>query len=268
MHRAPSAMGAWLRLLVRPSTVTIDNLFWPPTSRNVLWAVVTIAAIGAVMLAVDVWAITQARALPAWLVAFFQAVTDFGRSGRFLIPSGIVLLCILLATQFAASRFTRLVLSALALRAAFIFLAVACPMLVGNAIKTVIGRARPFVSEEAAPFVNAWISFQDTYRSFPSGHTISAFSAAFAIAALWPRARPFAFVYAAIIALSRVIVTAHHPSDVLAGAILGTAGALLVRNWFAARRLVFVIGDDEILRPRPGPSLRRVATLTQRIIGC
>ena len=44
-----------------------------------------------------------------------------------------------------------------------------------------------------------------------------------------------------LIALSRVVVTAHYPSDVVAGAIVGAIGALLVRDWFAARRLGFAV---------------------------
>jgi len=47
----------------------------------------------------------------------------------------------------------------------------------------------------------------------------------------------------------------HHPSDVIAGALVGTLFAALVRRWFAARRLVFSPRD---FSPYPGPSLRRI----------
>ena len=65
-----------------------------------------------------------------------------------------------------------------------------------------------------------------------------------AVGTLWPRARTVALVYALAIAASRIIVTAHYPTDVLAGAIVGTVGALMVRRWFALRRLGFSIGPD------------------------
>ena len=78
-------------------------------------------------------------------------------------------------------------------------------------------------------------------RAFPSGHATTAFAAAIAFGALWPRLRPLLWTYAIVIALSRVIVTAHHPSDVVAGAIAGAVGALLVRDWMAARRLGFLV---------------------------
>jgi undecaprenyl-diphosphatase len=74
------------------------------------------------------------------------------------------------------------------------------------------------------------------------------------------------WTYAVVIALSRVVILAHHPSDVLAGAVVGVLGALLVREWFAVRRLGFAIGSDGVVRTLPGPSLRRVKRLAQRVL--
>ena len=55
--------------------------------------------------------------------------------------------------------------------------------------------------------------------------------------------------------LSRVVVLAHHPSDVIAGALVGVVGALWVRRAFAARGLLFAAAD---LRAFPWPSWRRI----------
>jgi membrane-associated phospholipid phosphatase len=52
---------------------------------------------------------------------------------------------------------------------------------------------------------------------------------------------------------------AHHPSDVVAGAVIGLAGAMLVRYWFAARRLGFVIGEGGTITPRKPRAAKRVA---------
>ncbi len=60
------------------------------------------------------------------------------------------------------------------------------------------------------------------------------------------------WTYAVVIALSRVVLTAHFPSDVMVGAVVGVVGALLVRDWFAMRGLAFVLGADGTVRPCPG----------------
>jgi len=39
-----------------------------------------------------------------------------------------------------------------------------------------------------------------------------------------------------------------------------------VRDWFAARRLVFTIGTDGVVRARPGPSSARVKNLARRAL--
>ena len=51
-------------------------------------------------------------------------------------------------------------------------------------------------------------------------------------------------VYALIILATRLVLLAHHPSDVVAGALVGVIGAMFVRYWFAARRLGFAIHHD------------------------
>ena len=56
-------------------------------------------------------------------------------------------------------------------------------------------------------------------------------------------------VYALVICATRLVLLAHHPSDVVAGALVGVIGAMLVRYWFAARRLGFAI---ERRRPHRG----------------
>ena len=47
------------------------------------------------------------------------------------------------------------------------------------------------------------------------------------------------------------MLLAHHPSDVVAGALIGVVGAMAVRYWFAARRLGFAIRRDGKIVPLP-----------------
>ncbi|MFI8215583.1 phosphatase PAP2 family protein [Streptomyces sp. NPDC085932] len=71
--------------------------------------------------------------------------------------------------------------------------------------------------------------------SFPSGHTAAAVAFTAAVAPTWPVAGALCAVPAAAVALERVQSGAHYPSDVVAGAVIGLAGAWLVRR---APRLV------------------------------
>jgi undecaprenyl-diphosphatase len=67
-------------------------------------------------------------------------------------------------------------------------------------------------------------------------------------------------VYALFIAASRLVLLAHHPSDVVAGGLIGVVGAMAVRYWFAARRLGFAIHRDGQILP-----LRSVSGGSKRV---
>ena len=96
----------------------------------------------------------------------------------------------------------------------------------GNAVKQLVGRARPVV-EHAVAHAPGY--------SFPSGHATNTTVAAIALLVLlWPllrhRGRTVATVLAVVvvllIGLDRVMLGAHYPSDVLGGYLLGGAVAL------------------------------------------
>lgn len=86
--------------------------------------------------------------------------------------------------------------------------------LTSTLIKMAIGRKRPSV--EDLPHLMA----TPTGLSFPSSHSTSSFAAARAYGALMPGA-PLQ-VAAAAMAFSRLYLGVHYPSDVAAGAALGT----------------------------------------------
>ena len=156
----------------------------------------------------------------------------------------------------------RSLLLGLGTRLQFIFCAVAVSSLVTEVLKFCIGRGRPFVGGEANAFNFSHFAGTPAYFSFPSGHATTAFALAFAVSAIWLKARVAMAVYAVIIAASRLVLLAHHPSDVVAGALVGIIGAMFVRYWFAARRLGFAIQRDGTIVSLVGPSsgrLKRVA---------
>ena len=153
---------------------------------------------------------------------------------------------------------TRGVLGALVARLGFLFTAIAVPSVFATISKRLIGRARPYVGAYDDPFMFMPFIWRPEFASMPSGHATTA-----AAAAIWPRLRVALWLYALIIMLTRIIVDVHHPSDVIAAALVGVVGALLVRRWFAARRLVFFADD---LRAFPGPSWRRLKTVGRQVV--
>jgi undecaprenyl-diphosphatase len=232
-----------------------------PAARVALALVAAAVAIGAAMLVLDGWALGAQKRIPIWVIDLFNEITDYGRSGWFLWPSGILIiaLAVLAAT---AQRFARLTIVSLIVRLEFIFIAIALPGLFVTIVKRLIGRVRPSV---VGPFAYVPFSWRPDYASMPSGHATTAFAVAVAIGAVWPRARPLLWLYALVIAASRVIIAAHYPSDVIAGACVGGFGAILIRNYFAARHLGFAAGRDGTVHALPGPSLRRLRSAFARL---
>ena len=96
--------------------------------------------------------------------------------------------------------------------------------LVNGPVKTLFRRHRPAWEQERPRRLR-----RPRTSSFPSGHASSAFTAAGVLSQgdpLWP----LYYAIAAVVASSRVYVKIHHPSDVVAGALLGVALARLVRR--------------------------------------
>ena len=98
-----------------------------------------------------------------------------------------------------------------------------CAMILGLVvtnitIKPLLSRLRPWLDWPIVPLVT-----EKDPNSFPSGHTSASFAAA---AALWPTlgkkwAKVTVMVLAALMALSRLYVGVHFPSDVIVGVLVG-----------------------------------------------
>lgn len=261
-------VAGWARLLTRPPRWTeVVRAPWRVRQRLLTNLAILVAVVALAMAVADTWAITYARERSPELVATFHWITQYGLSGYFLWPLGLMLIAAALAPPRRLPRFTRDVFTAVMVRISFLFLAIALPGLVVSIVKRLIGRARPFVPDNVPDaFLFHPFGWASAYASFPSGHSTTAFSALIAFGALWPALRPLLWMYALLIALSRVMVVAHHPSDVIAGAAFGAVGALLVRDWFAERRLAFLIAPDGRVLPMSGPTIWRVGRLLRAML--
>ncbi|HEY2532150.1 MAG TPA: phosphatase PAP2 family protein [Xanthobacteraceae bacterium] len=257
--RTLNNLARWSVVLVRPAQARTP----PLSAKSVVGVLLTLILVIASMFLIDAAASDWARHQPRGLVDAFEEITNFGLSGWFLFPCGFVVLCLAAVTSPQLPRLTQAVLAALAARFGFVFLAIGAPGLFDTIIKRLIGRARPWVGGHDNPFAYMPFIWRPEYASMPSGHATNVAAAAVAIGAIWPRARSVMWLYALVIMFSRVVVLAHHPSDVIAGALVGAVGAALVRRWFAARRVVFSARD---LRAYPGPSCKRIKPAARRVV--
>lgn len=111
---------------------------------------------------------------------------------------------------------------------------------VADVVKMVVGRQRPSVepgNPNSYRFMRG-LRGGDAYRSFPSGHTVSAFAAAAAVTAETSRnapntrwiVGPVLYSGAALVGISRMYNNRHWASDIIVGAGIGTfAGLKVVR---------------------------------------
>lgn len=99
-------------------------------------------------------------------------------------------------------------------------------------VKWTVERRRPVV--DGVPLVRR-LRQQPWTSSFPSGHSASAAAFATGVAIESSRYGTLVAPLAAAVAVSRVYVGVHYPSDVVAGVALGIGVAALTRRWWPAR---------------------------------
>lgn len=109
-----------------------------------------------------------------------------------------------------------------------------------NTLRLTTGRTRPRESPKIAqawygPFHDGRLTIGNSkYNSFPSGHTATAFGFAGVILLARPLLGSLAMVAALGIALSRILLGAHHPSDIAVAAVLALGVAWIC--WRVALR--------------------------------
>lgn len=143
------------------------------------------------------------------LTEIMRFMSRLGDMGMLWIVLGLVLVCI--------KRTRRGGIEALA--------GLACEFAVCDLIlKPIFARTRPYI---ALDWLELLVSPESSF-SFPSGHSASSFVCAFMLTRAFGKKGATAYIPAALIALSRIYVGVHYPSDVFCGMLLGTAVGLAV----------------------------------------
>lgn len=152
----------------------------------------------------------QEGATPLW-DTIWTAITSFGEAGIFWIALSLALMI---------PKKTR--------KAGFSMgLALLIGLVLGNGVmKNLFARPRPYQLDPTLAHRLAWGEMSTDF-SFPSGHTLASFEAAVALTLHHRKWGIAALILAVFVSASRLFLIVHYPTDILAGALFGTAFAFL-----------------------------------------
>jgi membrane-associated phospholipid phosphatase len=155
-------------------------------------------------------------------IPFLQAISDTTTLVSIALVSLVIILASVKRSKLLLMQFFMLVTVLLLV------------LLVTQGLKGLIDRDRPFTTY---PHIEKLSSGGDS--SFPSGHTLEAFAMATAISLLFSRKKIIipVYIWAFLVAYSRMALGVHYPSDVLAGIIFGMSVGWVV-PWFFRRTVI------------------------------
>ncbi len=169
----------------------------------------------------------------------FRIITNAGDATFWLLlaTAGITFCVYIRSTQYLIPYHCQLKVYLLQL--AFVTSVWLLSGVIHHIIKIVLGRYRPrYLFSENWYGINP-LNFNIAHNSFPSGHTQTIFAISIGLTLLYPRLGIFLVPLAVSVGISRVVLIAHYPSDVLFGAYLGMATAILVKRHYFDRKNIF-----------------------------
>jgi undecaprenyl-diphosphatase len=225
----------------------------PPDWRKVtLIIAASIAATVLIGILLDARAVTWTHEIPIPLHNVFARLTRLGQSDWLLIPSGLIVVLVALGDWRCVARSSAAAWWEIASIAALLFVIIAATGLVTDIIKPIVGRTRPgYVHGNVFAFTPLSLGGYAHY-SFPSGHATT-MAAVAVMATFVPTIITAPVVVAAsLIAVSRIVIGVHFPSDVAAGAFIGASVGYLILCWARDSRVVFAARQDGSVRLRIG----------------
>lgn len=154
---------------------------------------------------------------------FLDGVGIFFASYAIYLLAGVVLFLLVRANVSAKRSVAQAVLFCIV---------VLVPIMLNAALGTLAFRERPFAALDFEPL----IAIASQSKSFPSDHTAIAFSLAALGSQLRPRFAMLLFFAAFLIGFGRVYTGVHYPSDIIAGALVGSASAYVIHSFYATKR--------------------------------
>jgi len=224
----------------------LDKRFTILPSLAIILTIVSVALLAPILAAVflDIHYLKWVQEGYALKTGIFNQTTVLGDSIWILMLTGIALLTFSFfrANRFKGSKYVAW--HRVFLNVYFVFTTVAFSGLIAVALKNIIGKARPEFVEGTGLW--ALFPFQDVYAfaSFPSGHATTAGAM---IAALWLLFPRWGWLLAPVgiwVAVSRMVIGVHFPSDVIAGFMLGILFTWIYARVFARKRLLFCFSND------------------------
>ncbi len=253
----------------------IKPSLWPVAYSDIAMASIVLAAITFVFFDQTI-AELRKQADPA-IIGSFGAITDIGKSQWLLIPSGLVCLLLVFVNWQGLAKRQQVWLSSFLFDAWFLFLSVAGSGIIVLTLKQLFGRARPRHLETLGIDFFDPFRFEASFTSFPSGHSVTIAALATVLVLRFPGLKMLWILMAILIGLSRVMVGAHYPSDVIVGLTLGALFTLFLARFFAAKNIGFTvpikaarevnIPRRRIVRGIAPLGIRDIFSLVKRLLG-
>ena len=161
----------------------------------------------------------QATLKCGFLDFIMPIITLFGDAGIFWILCSVIMLCIPKQRR-----------TGLAMGLALLMGVILCNVL----LKNIVGRIRPYDLKAEMGITIPLLTERMHDFSFPSGHTIASFEASVALLLNNRKLGIPAVILAILIAMSRLYLYVHYPTDVIVSVVLGVGLAFLA-NWMVKK---------------------------------